>query len=89
MLRVAPSIGKEGRKKADVALLGAFDVSGDSRCVLAPAELLGEELDVEADPARVADQVLGAQGVLVAEKEIVHLPGLAVRAAASAASAAR
>ena len=75
---VAAAVDEEGGRAGDAALVGARDVLADTRLVLAPAQLVGEAVDVEAELLGVAGEVGWGQRVLVAEQGVVHLPEFAL-----------
>ena len=54
--------------------VGAGDVAFDSQSVASLLQLAREAIDVEAEVAGVGREVRLAEGVLVGEEGVVHLP---------------
>src|SRR5437764_10964999 len=71
---VPAAVDEERRRAGDTALIGAGHILADARGVLAPAQLVAEAIDIEAELACIPDQVAGGQLALVAEQEVVHVP---------------
>ena len=71
---VAAAVDEEGRRTGDAAQVGAVDIFGDAGSAGVLLQLVGEPLDVEAELARRSGRGRRAEGVLVVEQEVVHLP---------------
>ena len=75
---MAPAVDEERRGAGHSALVGAGDVFADPLGVFAPAQLVPEAVDVEAELGGVAREIARRQLALVSEQDVVHLPELAL-----------
>src|SRR2546429_6607711 len=71
---VAPAIDEERGRAGDVAEIRAVDVFGDATGTGVLLEIGGETVDVEAELARLVDEVGGGGGPLAVQEEGVPLP---------------
>ncbi len=75
---VPPAVDKERRRARDAAQVGGVHICGDLGFPDVIAQVAGELLDVQAEFARVPDQVVGSQCALVVKQLVVHRPELAL-----------
>src|SRR3954447_17524768 len=71
---VPAAVDEEGRGAADAGGVGALDVPVDPTRVPAFGEVAGEPVRVQAEFARVADEVDELELVLAPEQQVVHFP---------------
>src|SRR5262245_31148587 len=76
---VALAVDEEAGRAGDAAAVGVVDVLGDPRGVRVPAQVVGEPVDVEAEAARVLDELVRAELVLARQQAVVHRPERALR----------
>src|SRR4051794_18637237 len=77
---MAKAIDKERRRAIDAAACAAEHVFAYALGVGAAREFVEEGLEVEVKLLRVTGQVVGFEGFLVLEQEVVHVPELPLRA---------
>src|SRR3954453_8988702 len=71
---VAAAVDEERRRAGHAGRVGAANVLGDAGRVAAPAQVLREAFEVEAEVGGVAVEVRGRELVLVGQQAVVELP---------------